>query len=407
MLQEAHKVVCGPSLLSNSLRVYLNNKNRLQPIIGLSSMTECVKLSGDSDAVYLCEVCVCRLRKTDVRSHIMGSLHRYNYIKVRHPHFMSEWKQSTELSKMARPLMEMAQILENREGTGDVQVLKLEAAMYEEISSRSESDVHVLVHAIKAEQAQGEPRSQSETTLARSGYLPVQSQRTVISPRMLSDQPEKAAVVIDSQKEGVVQRSNPLMGSSVKSHASASPRTYDNCPCLIHDDVTAEGQRLLGGSEGEGARQDGVPTKLIQCEPVFKVSLSLTDGPLLVKRNSFSLEPFPGSPTHSSVDASLQPVAKGLVFTPRHSQPCGMEGYGRPSLTHTRSQAIIITIIITERLTGAMGLPCLSGTVQHLPGSSFHRGNYNSALDYSFFIRSSGLPGVSEFSCKADLCTRD
>lgn len=29
-----HVAVCGQSLLSNSLRVYLNNKNRLQPIIG-------------------------------------------------------------------------------------------------------------------------------------------------------------------------------------------------------------------------------------------------------------------------------------------------------------------------------------------------------------------------------------
>lgn len=108
-----HVAVCGQSLLSNSLRVYLNNKNRLQPIIGqeqlcvfvndttvfqtnvctldlcvlhvcvflgLGCVTECVTLGRDSEAVYLCEVCVCRLSKADVRSHIMGSLHRYNYI---------------------------------------------------------------------------------------------------------------------------------------------------------------------------------------------------------------------------------------------------------------------------------------------------------------------------------------
>lgn len=33
-----------------------------------------------SEALYLCEVCAVRLGKADVRNHIMGSLHRYNYI---------------------------------------------------------------------------------------------------------------------------------------------------------------------------------------------------------------------------------------------------------------------------------------------------------------------------------------
>lgn len=48
---------------------------------GLRSITECVKagLRGGGEAVYLCEVCTSRLSKGDMRNHIMGSLHRYNY----------------------------------------------------------------------------------------------------------------------------------------------------------------------------------------------------------------------------------------------------------------------------------------------------------------------------------------
>ena len=46
---------------------------------GLDSVTECVK-AGSQEALYLCEVCLSRMKRTDVRNHIMGSLHRYSYI---------------------------------------------------------------------------------------------------------------------------------------------------------------------------------------------------------------------------------------------------------------------------------------------------------------------------------------
>lgn len=48
-----HVAVCGQSLLSNSLRVYLNNKTRLQPIIGQEQF--CVFVNDTS--VFLTNVC--------------------------------------------------------------------------------------------------------------------------------------------------------------------------------------------------------------------------------------------------------------------------------------------------------------------------------------------------------------
>lgn len=48
---------------------------------GLGSIIECVKAgTHNTEALYLCEVCGSRLGKADIRNHIMGSLHRYNYI---------------------------------------------------------------------------------------------------------------------------------------------------------------------------------------------------------------------------------------------------------------------------------------------------------------------------------------
>ncbi|XP_071231030.1 uncharacterized protein [Salvelinus alpinus] len=293
---------------------------------GLSCVTECVKLGRDSEAVYLCEVCVCRLSKADVRSHIMGSLHRYRYIKVDHPHFVSEWKPSPDLFMLARPLMEMAQILEKREGTGDVQVLELNAAIYEEMTLHSDIDALILLHAIRTGREQRNLQSQSEKPSVQSEYLAIQSQRTIISPQRLYVQPEKPVVQIDnrtvllksptarswnssgqSEKSPILRQSvsvqsqhssgkeerfshetKPLIGASLKRPVSALPWQHDPSLSPTPDYGTDGGQTSLGGSEGAGLQ--GVPSKVIRCEPVFKVILSMTDGPLLLERNSFSLE---------------------------------------------------------------------------------------------------------------------
>lgn len=42
--------------------------------------------------------------------------------KAQHPHLVSKWRDNTDLSKLAWPLMEEAKKLEREEGPGDVQV---------------------------------------------------------------------------------------------------------------------------------------------------------------------------------------------------------------------------------------------------------------------------------------------
>ncbi|KAM8767363.1 uncharacterized protein AB9X84_006246 isoform 2-T2 [Acanthopagrus schlegelii] len=186
---EALKGVSTQSQLVNSLKVYLNNKNRLQPIIGLGSIIECVKAgTNKGEALYLCKVCACRVSKADIRNHIMGSLHRYNYIKVWHPHLVSEWKENSDLSKLAWPLMEKAKILEGTEGPGDVHLLEVQDTVYQRMATCSDNDVVNLINVLK--DGQIIPGRHSELEPEQS---PVQSSRIVLlarnqprSPRTIS-----------------------------------------------------------------------------------------------------------------------------------------------------------------------------------------------------------------------------
>ncbi|XP_040045465.2 uncharacterized protein LOC120826927 isoform X2 [Gasterosteus aculeatus] len=170
---EAQPGVSTKSQLFNSLRVYLNNKNRLQPIIGLDSITECVKASTHHDELlYLCEVCVCRLSKADMRNHIMGSLHRYNYIKARHPHLVSEWEEKSDLSKLAWPLMDMARVLEGEEGPGQVQWLEVKDALYQMMATHSENTAVTLIRILKDGRGRSEPERRSGPTAPEpAGFL--------------------------------------------------------------------------------------------------------------------------------------------------------------------------------------------------------------------------------------------
>ncbi|XP_040909596.1 uncharacterized protein LOC121192106 [Toxotes jaculatrix] len=181
MQPDAAQGVCSQSELFDSLKVYLNNKNRLQPIIGLGSIIECVKVDARSrNTLYLCEVCVCRLGKADMRNHIMGSLHRYNYIKTWYPQLLSEWKENSDLPKLAWPLMEIAKTIEETEGAGHVQLLEVEDTVYQKMATHSENDAVTLINSLREWQGQGAPETDSETTSVLLEDYPIQSQRIVL-----------------------------------------------------------------------------------------------------------------------------------------------------------------------------------------------------------------------------------
>ncbi|KAJ0055018.1 hypothetical protein NL108_008743 [Boleophthalmus pectinirostris] len=141
MLPGAHQGKSDESELFNSLKAHLNNKNRLQPFIGLSSIIECVNGGAPQrNAFFICEVCVCRLDMADMRNHIMGSLHRYNYIKTRQPELVSELGEDSCLSKLAWPLMDIAKKIEGKEGPGNVQVVEFDKTSYQQMESQTNAE---------------------------------------------------------------------------------------------------------------------------------------------------------------------------------------------------------------------------------------------------------------------------
>ncbi|XP_014899565.1 uncharacterized protein LOC106954523 isoform X2 [Poecilia latipinna] len=176
----------GKSELLNSLETYLNNKARLQPIIGLGTIIECVNVTSRArETLYLCEVCACRLTKADMRNHIMGSHHRFNYIKACHPHLVSKWPGSPDLSKMAWPLMELAKVLEKKEGPGNVQLFEVQDELYQMMATQSENHAVTLMKTLKQEQAELESFSETKPL-----HYPVASQRVVLPARNQWEHPE-------------------------------------------------------------------------------------------------------------------------------------------------------------------------------------------------------------------------
>ncbi|KAL6457075.1 hypothetical protein MHYP_G00340380 [Metynnis hypsauchen] len=134
----------GHSHLFNSMQKYLCSHDRVQPIVGLGSIIE---LCTDAEPpVYLCDVCILKINKRDIKTHIMGSLHRYNYIKSRHVYGL---KAGEDLTSLAWRLMELAKVVEKKEGTGNVQVLHLDDIIYKEMLSKPALDAIAQVKKIK------------------------------------------------------------------------------------------------------------------------------------------------------------------------------------------------------------------------------------------------------------------
>ncbi|XP_034400965.1 uncharacterized protein si:ch211-199g17.2 isoform X2 [Cyclopterus lumpus] len=150
-----------------------------------------------------------------MRNHIMGSLHRYNYIKAWHPHLVCEWQEKSDLSKLARPLMEMATVLEGKEGPGEVQWLEVEDAVYQKMTTHSEKAAVTAVTLITIlKDGQGEPERHSPVQLQPH---PVQSQRIVLfsqnqertSTKFLKTSAETNKTVALVKSEGWLENTSP------------------------------------------------------------------------------------------------------------------------------------------------------------------------------------------------------
>ncbi|XP_017282093.1 uncharacterized protein si:ch211-199g17.2 isoform X2 [Kryptolebias marmoratus] len=230
----------GTSQLSDSLKAYLNNKSRLQPIIGLGSIGECVNVaSGNRETLYLCEACACRLATADIRNHILGSHHRFNYIKACHPHLVSEWQQSPDLSKLAWPLMELAKTLEGKEGPGEVQLFEVPDAVYRRITTERESDAFLMT-ALRDER--GRSGSCSD---AMPLHYPFESHRIVLHAR---SQPGASGVLDSAGMKPHEMSAPPIPANRAPVCSQYTPTSHHTSPepSVLSDDDNFSGD-VSGG----------------------------------------------------------------------------------------------------------------------------------------------------------------
>ncbi|XP_067281733.1 uncharacterized protein si:ch211-199g17.2 [Pseudorasbora parva] len=201
MLSSCSSTGCH-SQLYNAIRSYLHNQNREQPIIGLNSITEV--LTYCQPTLYFCDVCFLRITKPDIRNHIMGSIHRYNYIKSHHA---CGWRSYTDLTLLARPLMDIAKMIEKREGTGDVQVLCVDDAIYKKMTSLPVTDAFAQMKTIKNQQnspsegqqesgyTDGTAQSVSTTPLRSMCTNPIEPQIVSTNPTLIVSPPRNSGPV--------------------------------------------------------------------------------------------------------------------------------------------------------------------------------------------------------------------
>ncbi|XP_054909813.1 uncharacterized protein LOC129375042 isoform X2 [Poeciliopsis prolifica] len=147
-----------------------------------------------------------------MRNHIMGSHHRFNYIKACHPHLVSQWLGSPDLSKMAWPLMELAEVLEKKEGPGNVQLFEVQDQLYQMMVTQSENHAVTLMKTLKQEQAELESFSETKPL-----HYPVASRRVVLPANnqwehpVISDRVDMKLVQVSQQTE----EKTPLQNISV------------------------------------------------------------------------------------------------------------------------------------------------------------------------------------------------
>eukprot|EP00064_Thunnus_orientalis_P023007 superscaffoldBa00008292_g23231 len=332
------------SELFDSLKVYLNNKNRLQPIIGLSSIIECVKTGSDGrEALYLCEVCVCRLSMADMRNHIMGSLHRYNYIKARHPHFASEWKENADLSLLAWPLMETAKVLEGKEGPGDIKLDKTQMSA----NSNSFLDGYTGTKPLIGLFSVVECRSEDGRTYCflchccrirvnKKDIIDHLTSTSHLVNSLMESHPEQVEDINDNQHlQSLAKKVEQEEGRGELEVVNApeslcillTGKSYHWCIKMLcngwtHNNIQKKKMAVKGPIVNKTFNQ-GMAEKraLVQSKErmtskrkmrkgtntVFKVSLPLTKGAVLLERTSFSTDSLPVSSYSPSADSDLIP----------------------------------------------------------------------------------------------------
>ncbi|KAK2830333.1 hypothetical protein Q5P01_018264 [Channa striata] len=183
-----------------------------------------------------------------MRNHIIGSLHRYNYIKTWQPHLVSGWKEKPDLSKLAWPLMDIAKILEGKEGPGNVQLLEVEEDVYQRMTTHSENDAITLINYLRDGQGDGESKSHPECTAEEIDHYCSLSNRVVLLGKNQRSQSQKSLNV-------------EIISHKISSNTNESPALFQSSAA---PSVNPEGLlKNILTSQWDGTRMASEPSMLL------------------------------------------------------------------------------------------------------------------------------------------------
>ncbi|XP_051948289.1 uncharacterized protein si:ch211-199g17.2 [Xyrauchen texanus] len=106
-----------------------------KPLIGLQAVIKCQSVDGDPPpCFYLCQLCSLKLKKKKMTSHLTSCLHQRIYLKVLHPQLLPNIKH--KWCKINEMLEDIAIQLEKENGRGQIKVMRLSACPFSEVLQR-------------------------------------------------------------------------------------------------------------------------------------------------------------------------------------------------------------------------------------------------------------------------------
>ncbi|XP_036422471.1 uncharacterized protein si:ch211-199g17.2 isoform X2 [Colossoma macropomum] len=206
-----------------------------QPLIGLQAVIKCQSVDGDPPpCCYLCRPCSLKVLKSDIIHHLISPQHQLNYINFHHPHLLLDMDGDLSLQTVAMQL-------EQEEGRGQMKVTRLSACLLSEIL---EKDFDWCIKMLNC-------GSTAEIKPEQSPLMAGSSMSSGCSITLKRPY-ESAGITVDHNRD----------------------RT-------LHDHTGKVPLRQWSSS-----RRAVSLKKARRKEPVFKVSLSLSAGPVIVDRMS-------------------------------------------------------------------------------------------------------------------------
>ncbi|XP_035287318.1 uncharacterized protein LOC118234697 isoform X1 [Anguilla anguilla] len=167
------EIPVGESHFSKFLLSLVTHKP--EPLVGLGAVVEC--RSFMQATFYLCLTCAEKVSKNHICNHIISNCHQYRYICSQYPDLVPDWKNNPT---------GVAWWVQDHERVWDVQVMKLDLNMYNQVAS--------VPFGVALDVLQGTRREQNQSCfrpLVTPGHRPIIVNKWTLSPWEVPKTPQQ------------------------------------------------------------------------------------------------------------------------------------------------------------------------------------------------------------------------